>query len=1480
MKRLLTFAAMFQYCMATMFAQFTGIVTDGQGVRYTANDDETTCYVSGHEDSYNSSIVIPDIYLGRNVTAIGSDAFWRCYDLYSVVIPEGVTSIGKRAFARTALTSIDIPSTVVEIGDYCFSITSLSNIMIPQSLTSLSLSAFDECDLAQLMVEHGNPVYDSRNNCNAIIETATNTLYIGCKNTEIPEDIKHIGDFSFNQCRGLLSIDIPDQVVSIGTAAFQSCTSLSSVSIPRNVYLIGNSAFNMCNSLSSISLPKSLKYLNGSAFSGCEALATIISHVKKPIDIQESVFSSTVYTNATLFVPKGSMTVYRNNENWNKFSNIIESDEEEEPQGETARSIYVEQAGSLSEMITAEDKYDIEELTLTGEINGTDFRLIRDMAGCDYLGNITGGCLIKLDLSGAIIVAGGDKYLDTDKISVSFGTSLLGSFRFNTTNNTIGRYMFAGCSSLQTIILPNSITTIETTGLAYCQNLEAIDVPNSVMSIGAWGVSNCFSLKTVKIPKSVTSIGMRAFYGCKQLSTINIAVVIPFAISENVFNEEIYAAATLIVPKGCKEKYQSTEGWKKFSNIEEGNNQDPHNTIPEAIDLGLSVKWASWNVGTDKPEGLGNLYAWGELTPKADYSTSTYKFYDSGYFKYGSMDGKYRLDSEDDVAHQMWGDKWRIPTFEELEELNDNCTFTPTELNGVSVTKVTGPNGNFINFPYPGNFTGSSLYYENSVGSYWSSDLQSDSYAKDLDFRSGYPSLNGDSRYHGQSIRPVYVGEEDYFGKVADIVDLGLSVKWASWNLGAANNDEYGGLYGMGDSTGSNHSTSASDYYYEDGVSLCGTDYDLAHTKWGDNWRLPTKEELKELKEKCTWTHNIKVGDVYGSMATGPNGNTLFLPYSGCRHGEEILERDYRASIWSGDAGSPKYDYGYMDFDVCNDGILQMDGSKNWVGQSIRPVYVEGKSHDMSISTIIFNASSQPILVGGIIDNYASELIVKKGIIVSKNVDDMIITEDTRFDKANIFLNPSKPSDLRFIDCTGTNEEEYVCALQFLMGDTDYYVKAFIIEADGNVIYGNTEKVHTQVFSRYNGSADVANVYYAFSYTLFDLVTDEIINPAEGFYYSTNENPTTVRFQTGNRQNTCYKFSTEWNYLLWYHQIWNWNNSSQSYYNPLHIPIMKYADRKLYIKKNPLDADKDVTIFYSINGNFFRPESYTDVYEEPLELIDPCTVCCYAISSDGNVSYTNIYMIDEISNESIENDENIENGEDTDISQLDNTIYIERIEAAAGQQIQLSLKMKNSAPIRSFQFDLYLPAGMTVAKTSKGKIMGQLSPGRLPDEDEHTLTFSEQPDGAIRFLCGSQYDEVFTGNDGEIATLTVNISETMEEGDYPLLLKGIVLSETDITKYYETALVKSTLAIISYILGDINGDGIVNVLDYTGVANHIHGSTPAGFVEKAADVDENDIIDVRDYTGVANIIHTGSITGASTSRANKAKKNTNMKEPQ
>ncbi len=225
----------------------------------------------------------------------------------------------------------------------------------------------------------------------------------------------------------------------------------------------------------------------------------------------------------------------------------------------------------------------------------------------------------------------------------------------------------------------------------------------------------------------------------------------------------------------------------------------------------------------------------------------------------------------------------------------------------------------------------------------------------------------------------------------------------------------------------------------------------------------------------------------------------------------------------------------------------------------------------------------------------------------------------------------------------------------------------------------------------------------------------------------------------------------------------------------------------------------------------------------------------------------------------------IEVDDDTDVSALDNVIYLEKMEGNAGTTATMSFRMKNSAAIRGFQFDLYLPDGVTAVKNAKGRIQGALSSERLPEDDEHTLTISEQPDGAIRFLCGSQYDETFIGNDGEIATLQVSLAGDMEDGDYTVAMKDMRLSETDITKFYDIERVKSTYTIWSYTPGDIDGDGAVNVTDYIGVANHILGIPQAVFIEKAGDVDGDGNINVTDYIGVANIILTGSPFGNSNS---------------
>ncbi len=191
--------------------------------------------------------------------------------------------------------------------------------------------------------------------------------------------------------------------------------------------------------------------------------------------------------------------------------------------------------------------------------------------------------------------------------------------------------------------------------------------------------------------------------------------------------------------------------------VQEGN---PNASSYEAVDLGLSVKWASCNVGATSPEEYGDYFAWGETTTKSSYSSSnsiTYGLSTSELVSRGIIGADGNLTAEYDAATANWGSDWRMPTLDEMKALIDECTWEWTSVNGVNGRKVTGPNGNFIFLPAAGFRYGTSLYSAGDYGYYWSATPYSygDS-AYNLGFRSGYYYwYNYGHRDYGQAVRPV-----------------------------------------------------------------------------------------------------------------------------------------------------------------------------------------------------------------------------------------------------------------------------------------------------------------------------------------------------------------------------------------------------------------------------------------------------------------------------------------------------------------------------------------------------------------------------------------------------------------------------------------------------------------------------------------------------------------------------------------------------
>jgi hypothetical protein len=488
-----------------LFIGYSGAVVIPATVTY----DGTTYPVTSIEAiAFWGSTELTNVDIPNSVTEIGQEAFGNCPGLTSIVvdsgnprfdsrnncnaiietadneliagckntiIPNSVTKIGNFAFeACSSLTSIVIPNSVTEIGHYAFySCDSLTSIDIPNTVIEIGYGVFEDCPgLTSIVVESGNPRYDSRNNCNAIIETADNTLIYGCKNTTIPNSVTTIGDYAFSGCHGLTSIDIPDSVTEIGHGAFDSCTGLTSIVIPNSVTAIGGDAFN--NTAWYKNQPDGMVYAGKVAYK----------------------YKGTMPSGTNMTFKEGTLGI----------------------------------AG-----------YAFEDCTrLTSIVIPNSVTSIGD--GAFY--NCSG-------LTSIVVESGNPRYDSHNNCNAIIETA----------SNTL----IAGCKNTT---IPKSVTAIGDLAFAGCDGLTSIVIPNSVTSIGDMAFAFCDGLTSIVIPNSVTEIDYFAFYECFGLTDVYCYIADLSRVStgyEPFYLEGYdYSGRTLHVLQGTAEAYRADENWYPY----------------------------------------------------------------------------------------------------------------------------------------------------------------------------------------------------------------------------------------------------------------------------------------------------------------------------------------------------------------------------------------------------------------------------------------------------------------------------------------------------------------------------------------------------------------------------------------------------------------------------------------------------------------------------------------------------------------------------------------------------------------------------------------------------------------------------------------------------------------------------------------------------------------------------------------------------
>ncbi len=405
-------------------------------------------------------------------------------DIKHLIIDEGIKSINPWAFIC------------------CYN---LESVHIPASLSFIGNGIFGSCyNLKSIVVDSANTVFDSRENCNAVIRKSHGILVVGCANTHIPKGVTQIGYNAFNNCYSLESITIPEGVTQIAEHAFSGCIDLKAIILPQSLEHIDNDAFVGCTSLQSVVIPKNVTFVGRSLFSNCNQLETItVEKGNKRYDSRQNC-NAIIETESNKLIAACIGT---------RLIEGIEEIGEYAFDGVSLYDLHIPKSVTSAEQWAFSGCNNLKSITVD-----KDNPAYTSPVGSNVLLTKDGKTLIK-GCPSSIIPQGITKIGEEAFSRVNFTNSC---FYLPEGLKEIGHMAFYSCTNLYQVIVPSSVEYISEHAFANCQDLNIAFLKGGGKILGPYAFAACKRLGIIRLPEGMTTIEHGAFYGCTNLYGIGL----------------------------------------------------------------------------------------------------------------------------------------------------------------------------------------------------------------------------------------------------------------------------------------------------------------------------------------------------------------------------------------------------------------------------------------------------------------------------------------------------------------------------------------------------------------------------------------------------------------------------------------------------------------------------------------------------------------------------------------------------------------------------------------------------------------------------------------------------------------------------------------------------------------------------------------------------------------------------------------------